>query len=121
MVFDEQGGLESHAQDLVLDEHDPNPLLTGVQIHEKFAESFIQFTRSPQTPSMYNSGFFEIPRSEFMHVAQRILETRNWLCEYSKTVTAAKKENSQDNLIFQMDMNLFSILDKKELRALAEG
>ncbi|WP_413291092.1 hypothetical protein [Bdellovibrio sp. HCB337] len=112
LVFDGKGVLVSSAQDLVLDEHGADPNSTGVAIHEKYAESFGNFTRNPKTPCMYNGGFFEIPRKDFLPVAQRILETRNWLAEYVKTANANPKEKIQDTLVFQMDMNLFTIFDK---------
>jgi uncharacterized protein (TIGR02147 family) len=116
--FDEQGKVTSYCKDLVLDEQSSDsPNDTGVRIHEQYADSFMNFTRAAQAPCMYNAGFFEIPRSEFMAIARKFLELRNWLADYVESTREKGKGRTTDTLVFQLDLNLFTIFDKDSVKS----
>lgn len=115
--FNEQGKVTSYCKELVLDEQSSgSPDDTGVRIHEQYAESFMNFTRAAQAPCMYNGGFFEIPRSEFMAIARKFLELRNWLADYAESARSKGKTKMTDSLVFQLDLNLFTIFDKTSVK-----
>lgn len=83
-----------------------------ININRKYAENFIRFSQAMQGPALYNSGLIEIPRSEFMNMAKKILDFRNWIIEVSRETVEAPKEKIDDTYLFQIDLNLFSVIDK---------
>jgi hypothetical protein len=98
-------------KELIFDDFETTP--DGqININRKYAENFIRFSQAMQGPALYNSGFIEIPRSEFLNMAKKILDFRNWIIEVSRETVNAPKEHIGDTYIFQLDMNFFSVIDK---------
>lgn len=115
--FDSQGKVVSYENDIVLDQHKlDSPTETGVHIHEQYAQSFLHFTRNAQVPCMYNGGYYEIPKAEFMTIARKFLELRNWLEDHCKAAREKGKSKITDTAVFQLDLNLFTIFDRATVK-----
>ncbi|MFZ4403757.1 MAG: hypothetical protein ACOYOK_06610 [Pseudobdellovibrionaceae bacterium] len=114
--FDQKGHLKDFSF-MVLDESRDDPtqsakaFSTGVHIHKKYAENFIQFAKKDLAPSFYTSGFVEIPRKDFKRIAEKFYELRNWVLEFGQQTSLQKKESVEDTVVFQMTMNLFTLLE----------
>lgn len=89
------------------DKTDGKPYL-GIELHQKYAENFLDFINNPKSPSTYNSGFVEVKKEQFMPIALRIIELRNFIMEISE-------ENQRDlnptepRRMMQMNLDFFSI------------
>lgn len=112
------GTLEFLKKELIFD--DFNTTLDGqIHINRVYAENFIRFSRAMQGPALFNSGFIEIPRAEFQSMAKKILDFRNWILEVSRTTVSSPKSRMNETVIFQLDMNFFSVADKSSAELLS--
>ena len=113
--FDQQGTLIAFQEDHVLDERGSGELeRSGVDIHRQYSQNFMDFIDFFQSPSMFNSGFVEIARKDFMSIASKMLDMRNDLIAYSKKANKFSKPSPWQSLVFQFDINLFPMLDKSK-------
>jgi len=50
-----------------------------------------------------------IPRGQFMPVAMKIIELRNWILEYSRQYLEESDNSETGSYLMQLDMNLFPV------------
>lgn len=81
----------------------------GIEIHTKYAKNFLGFISQPKTPSTYNSGLIEIKKDQFLPIALKILEVRNWLLELSDQ-NQKEVEAFEPRRLMQFNLDLFTIL-----------
>jgi predicted transcriptional regulator len=109
-------------KDLALDEFEKNSKDgCGVHIHKHYARSFINFCENMRSPSLFTSGFVEIPRAQFTETATKLLEIRNWLLQFSQETNGKSKSRLDETLVFQFDINLVPAIQKELAIELAEN
>lgn len=111
LSWDKQGNLQSvHRDNPGFDNHnetDHKPYV-GIGLHQKYAENFLEFISNPKTPSTYNSGLVELKKDQFMPVALRMIELRNWILELSAE-NQKDLNPSEPRRLLQMNLDFFSI------------
>lgn len=85
----------------------------GLEWHKAGAMNLISFIEQPKSPSAYNCSFVAIPRGQFMPIAMKILELRNWIEEVSRDHLATSNEPDKSSQLMQLDLNLFPVINKK--------
>lgn len=92
----------------------------GIEVHKHFAESFIQFCDDPQGPALFNSVLLELPKEKFPELADQIIALRNWFQNLAIETFNSKINNTDDTFVFQLDLNLFPIIDKDAITVLQQ-
>lgn len=77
----------------------------------QYAENYIKIITSPQPKGWITSGFIKLSKDRLSEAKKRILAFRNWLLELETEVMNDPNYNEKNVLVFQMDINLLSILD----------
>lgn len=90
-----------------------NPFL-GIELHRDYAHTFLQFIQNPQAPASYISRAVFVPKGQFMAIATKVLELRNWIDELSSQFIADKNLNHQNSYLMQLDLNLFPLYKHKQ-------
>jgi hypothetical protein len=85
----------------------------GLEWHKSAAMNLLSFIEQPKSPSAYNSSLVAIPRGQFMPVAMKMLELRNWIEDLSKEHLAASNEPDKSSHLMQLDLNLFPVINRK--------
>lgn len=85
----------------------------GIELHRDAVNNFLTFIENPQSPSTYHNHPVVIPRGQFMPVAMKLIELRNWIDELSRQHLAQSKSPSTDSYLMQLDLNLFPLTKKK--------
>ena len=86
---------------------DGKPYL-GIELHQKYAENFLDFINSPKSPSTYNSSLVEIKKDQFMPIALKIIELRNFILEISEENQRDLKP-TEPRRMMQINLDFFSI------------
>jgi uncharacterized protein (TIGR02147 family) len=86
-----------------------NEPFVGIEFHKKTVENFLEFINNPKLPSAYNSGFVEIKKDQFIPIAMKIIELRNWLLEISEQNQCELNSNEPRRLM-QFNLDFFSLL-----------
>lgn len=81
----------------------------GIELHKDAAINFLEFINKPQSPSTYHSRVIAIPKDQFMPIAMKIIELRNWIDEISNQHIIDSKAPEQTSRLMQLDLNLFPI------------
>lgn len=90
-------------------------------LHQDFAKSTVAFYSHFQGPTTLNCGFVELSRSRFPEIQDKLLAFRNWLLDYSmEYATHNPKKRLDETLLFQFDLNLFPVLDKKLAKQISD-
>ena len=111
LSWDKHGSLQTvHRDNPGFDNHDETDQkpYVGVELHQKYAENFLEFINNPKTPSTYNSGLVEIKKSQFMTVALRMIELRNWILELSAE-NQKDLNPSEPRRLLQINLDFFSV------------
>jgi uncharacterized protein (TIGR02147 family) len=81
----------------------------------QYAENYSRFLKHTEQRGWIGSGFLKLPKEKLAEVQKRILSLRNWLIEIDKEVLENPREKRDDVLLFQLDLNLFSLIAKTPL------
>lgn len=81
----------------------------GIELHKDAAINFLEFINNPQSPSTYHSRIIAIPKGQFMPIAIKIIELRNWIDEISNQHVADSQEPEKTSRLMQLDLNLFPV------------
>jgi hypothetical protein len=85
----------------------------GIHINRRYAENFVRFSQNRKGPALFNSGLIEIPTSAFPSIVKKMLDLRNWILEISRETVESSKSYLSETELYQVDLNLFSVLDPK--------
>jgi hypothetical protein len=77
----------------------------------QYAENYAQIIEGQHPKGWITSGFIKLSKDRLFEAKKRILAFRNWLLELETEVLNDPNYDKKNVLIFQMDMNLISILD----------
>ncbi len=87
---------------------------------DKLEWLFLQFSKNNRayskkwyTPHVLNTFYLELPMDRMEEILDKMIMMRNWLMELSFEMREKKKTEKKEGLVFQADMNLFPIMDKK--------
>ena len=82
---------------------------------DQYAENYKRFNHHPEKRGWVASGFCSIPKDRLPEVKKRMLQFRNTLMDIDREVDKNPKKRKDDILVFQLDLNLFTILSKNKL------
>lgn len=86
-----------------------NSAYEGLELHKDYAHNFLAFIDKPQSPSTYHSQYVTVPRGQFMPLAIKILELRNWIVDFSTQYVEEAANSETGSYLMQLDLNLFPI------------
>lgn len=82
----------------------------------QFAENYKRLLCLEHPRGWINSGFVRLPRTKLFEAKKRLLALRNWIISTDQETVINPNTSLEDTLIFQMDLNLISIVDGKYLQ-----
>lgn len=82
----------------------------------QYADNYKRFLSAANQRGWIASGFVTIPRARLNAVKKRIINLRNWLLQIDNEDFFSQEDSTEDSLIFQLDLNLFSILDCEQMK-----
>lgn len=74
----------------------------------QYAENYQRMVASPSAKAWIGSGFLMISQDRLSEVKKRFMNFRNWM--HSVDARALENQGKHKRLLFQFDMNLFSII-----------
>lgn len=90
-------------------------LFEGLNLHKESTLNFLRFIDAPQAPSTYHTRIVAIPKEQFIPVAMKLIDLRNWIDELSRQHLNESSEPEKTSHLMQLDINLFPIRKKKPL------
>lgn len=84
----------------------------GIKLHSSSTTNFLKYIDNPHGPSTYHTRPVVIPKGQFLTVAMRMIDLRNWIDELSNQHLAQSADPAKDSYLMQLDLNLFP-LNKK--------
>lgn len=84
----------------------------GINLHSYSTANFLHYVNNPHGPSTYHTRPVAIPRGQFLAVAMKMIDLRNWMDELSNQHLAQSAEPAKDSYLMQLDLNLFPLTKK---------
>lgn len=78
----------------------------------QYAENYKRMVQNPDAKAWIGSGFVMLSQDKILEVKKRIVAFRNWILSLDSR--AANQDHGNQKLLFQFDLNLFSILYDRE-------
>ena len=81
----------------------------------QYAENYIKVISGKHPRGWITSGFVKLSKDRLSEAKKRLLAFRNWLLDLETEVMNDLNYDPKNILIFQMDVNLLSVLDCSHL------
>lgn len=89
-----------------------DPRYQGIKLHSYSTANFLHYINYPHGPSTYHTRPVVIPKGQFLTVAMKMIDLRNWMDELSNQHMAQSEDPSKDSHLMQLDLNLFPLTKK---------